>query len=703
MKLLKRLCLFLAALAIGSPALATNNLTMSSPTYGTPAKFSNALTGGSGSKIVTTADMPASGALTIECEFYSTGGSVNICAAQSKSDNTAIYWWLGAYSGNAHLEITDSGGTQHDLATSTAITNSAWHHLALVDNGSGTTTLYVDGVSGGTLSYSLQRLTGSTAPFYVRTGCNGGSCFSFSGSVDEVAVFNYAKYTGTFTPPSSAYTGSESGLLSLYHLDSSGADSASNVASAYTLTGPSSGYVGIASSNFTVTPNGPPSGTVTVTPSDSSGGGSFSPSTVSFASGDPSAKTFTYTPGSAGAKTISTTNNGSLTDPSSLTYTATAANIVAPSSSAFHFSPANWSCLGSRGCVTGHSKPTTWTVGAYLSVTWTASSSPTATLLLASNTNGCTIAYSLNGTMTTGVAGTGNITISGTTASASNTLTVYVSACGTSARWGAGASGNVLEVQGLQLDASSTAGTASAPSKWALIDWDSIGEGLVADGGSANFLSGTLFSVMQALFSAGYDVSAQPVNAEGFNYVGVGSIPALYAVSSGTYSEATSRWDKVDAGISMLDSNSHLSAYGATDTEPALIVNFLGTNDTYRAVSTSDLALSVSGSWSAYHTAAPSAKLVYIDPWPVDAGTVTGSASYLSILRSNAPGYVTFGSIGTTLAQMIYSNSAWHYDTLHPLVAGYGAASASVEAIIDKALAPAGGSTALPFRNGFRR
>ncbi len=95
-----------------------------------------------------------------------------------------------------------------------------------------------------------------------------------------------------------------------------------SAADAYTLTGPSTGTTGVASSNFTVTPNGAVSADVVVTPSDGGDGGTFSPTSVTFASGTSTAQTFTYAAATAGAKTISTTNDGSLTDPTSLTYTA---------------------------------------------------------------------------------------------------------------------------------------------------------------------------------------------------------------------------------------------------------------------------------------------------------------------------------------------------------------------------------------------
>lgn len=89
----------------------------------------------------------------------------------------------------------------------------------------------------------------------------------------------------------------------------------------YTLTGPSAGRPSVASTNFTVTLNSAATSTVTITPSDSSGGGTFTPTSVSITTGN-TAGTFTYTAGSTGAKAISTTNGSSLTNPSSLTFTA---------------------------------------------------------------------------------------------------------------------------------------------------------------------------------------------------------------------------------------------------------------------------------------------------------------------------------------------------------------------------------------------
>lgn len=96
-------------------------------------------------------------------------------------------------------------------------------------------------------------------------------------------------------------------------------EAAAVAATSIAFSGPTAGSVGVASTNFTVTPNGPYSGTIT--PSSGGGGGTFTPGSLTW-SGTSEAKTFTYTPASAGAKTITLSGASVTVVPSSLTYTA---------------------------------------------------------------------------------------------------------------------------------------------------------------------------------------------------------------------------------------------------------------------------------------------------------------------------------------------------------------------------------------------
>ena len=99
----------------------------------------------------------------------------------------------------------------------------------------------------------------------------------------------------------------------------------------YTFIGPNGGVVNSPSAAFTLalTPAGsiPPTDPTTITLSDAGAGGSFNPSSVQLGSTSQQI-TFTYTPTTSGIKTISVSNNGGFSDPTSLSYTASAAALV---------------------------------------------------------------------------------------------------------------------------------------------------------------------------------------------------------------------------------------------------------------------------------------------------------------------------------------------------------------------------------------
>lgn len=100
----------------------------------------------------------------------------------------------------------------------------------------------------------------------------------------------------------------------------------------YTMTGASTATAG-AALTLTLTPNNDgPTGDVTVTLSDGDAGGTFSANAVTFSGCTKTAQTVTYTPKAAGTVTISATNNGTLTNPGSLSVTVAAATASSASS-----------------------------------------------------------------------------------------------------------------------------------------------------------------------------------------------------------------------------------------------------------------------------------------------------------------------------------------------------------------------------------
>lgn len=313
------------------------------PAFNASGKFGSSLNGGNG--YVTVA--PFTGyPFTIEALVKATAsGNIEVAAGKGgvgwfgkAADNTAL----------AHFGSGSSGttaGKDITLSSSVNITDGAYHLLRLVVTALGGT-FYVDNMDTPVSSSTAAPVFSNANQYFGVRAFFGAAAsttvtFPFQGEVEEVSVWTTDRSGAA--APTAAYAGSEPGLAALWHLDGNGDDSAGTpvAATAITLTGPTTGAIGAASSPFTVAANGTITGAVVVTPSDSSGGGTFSPSSVSINSGTPSA-TFTYTAGSAGAKSISATNNGSLTNAAAITYTAAAA-AAGIDTSKMLFSPVNWS------------------------------------------------------------------------------------------------------------------------------------------------------------------------------------------------------------------------------------------------------------------------------------------------------------------------------------------------------------------------
>lgn len=182
-----------------------------------------------------------------------------------------------------------------------------------------------------------------------------------------------ATYSAAGAAGLTMYNGSGSGLSGVTGLHISQIQAGVFAATSYTLTGPSSGYAGNASTNFTVTPNGSAGATTIFTPSDSSAGGTFTPTTVTITSGSSTAQTFTYTPavGHDAAVTISCTNNQSLTNPGNLTYTSLIPLTVS--------SPTNETSNQTNAVLTLTGTGTTWSTNA---PSWSITSGPIGTSIV---------------------------------------------------------------------------------------------------------------------------------------------------------------------------------------------------------------------------------------------------------------------------------------------------------------------------------
>lgn len=211
---------FIGILLAPSLAFAAgNNLTVSGITYDTttPKFGGGALNGGYG---YTTANplIVSPGAYTLEAWVKTTATPSTAAVAAGQ-----VHWgWIGMdTSGNAKSSIGSV-----NFNTTTKINDGVYHHLAVSVTATSGMSFYVDGVSVGT-NASTVSAAGVTydQPFVVGAYVNNGQN-PWVGNVDEAALFTGARYSANFTPPTAAYSGLESNLIALYHLDSSAVDSA---------------------------------------------------------------------------------------------------------------------------------------------------------------------------------------------------------------------------------------------------------------------------------------------------------------------------------------------------------------------------------------------------------------------------------------------------------------------------------------------
>ena len=175
---------------------------------------------------------------------------------------------------------------------------------------------------------------GSASVTFVASTSNGGSVITGytvtsipAGGIDANAGSTLLTHSITGLTNGTSYTFTVKAANSV---GTSPASVASNsvipkapVATSFLFTGPSSGNVNTASANFTVTPNNSFTGTITLMPTGTGSVG-LSAKVLTF-SNSSTAQTFTITPTVAGSIILTATNNGTLTNPVSLTY---AANVV---------------------------------------------------------------------------------------------------------------------------------------------------------------------------------------------------------------------------------------------------------------------------------------------------------------------------------------------------------------------------------------
>ena len=135
---------------------------------------------------------------------------------------SAAAGYLGANAaGNAVCNVAAGNTT----ITGPSITDGKWHLLDLVGQPSGIA-CFVDGAVAGTST--VAEIVPPAAGFAVGTMGLYPSSNEWTGELDEVSVWNTARYKAAFTVPASPYSGTEAGLVALWHLNGSGLDNAAD-------------------------------------------------------------------------------------------------------------------------------------------------------------------------------------------------------------------------------------------------------------------------------------------------------------------------------------------------------------------------------------------------------------------------------------------------------------------------------------------
>jgi len=361
--------------------------------------------------------------------------------------------------------------------------------------------------------------------------------------------------------------------------------------------------------------------------------------------------------------------------------------ILRVDSAAARFSPGNWK--GDAGRSGSHYRQS-WNIGAWFSFTWHAAREvPAAMLLLAQSATG-RISYFLNGSLVDGVHASGDVAISGIAAGAENTLVVYLRHSDQYARWNDGE--NIVRVFGLWIDDGSSPGLAPAARPWVLLVGDSITEGIEAQNGGDNYLCSYSFHLDRALNELGFDTGVSACGFSGWLRPGNGGgdVPAFFMVNGGAYDDGMSRWNKIDARVSLLDAGGRISAYGDENSAPAMILINYGTNDAICGCSHADVQASIVGALAALREAAPGAVIGIIMPFGLENEAVfADGASYAATLRAGVAAYraafadddaVLLFDFGLDLARTITGALYANPNGVHPDMLGHAMSGAMLAA-----------------------
>lgn len=195
------------------------NLTPINATFNASGKFGYSLNGGYATGVVPASLM--SGTITLTLWVKTTSDSTQVAFGSRD------IFWVGIQSGFAVAKYGNSVSYEVAVGGNIVISDGLWHHIAFVLSSSGSK-LFIDGAlsESKTTTYAqAEGLTTTTNPFAIRDFGGIIGSYSWEGGIDDVALYSTEKYTTAFTPPTSPASNTDTGLVSVWHLDNNVDDS----------------------------------------------------------------------------------------------------------------------------------------------------------------------------------------------------------------------------------------------------------------------------------------------------------------------------------------------------------------------------------------------------------------------------------------------------------------------------------------------
>lgn len=371
-------------------------------------------------------------------------------------------------------------------------------------------------------------------------------------------------------------------------------------------------------------------------------------------------------------------------------YSTATLTTVAVNDSSFLFSPGNW--VGDTGR-SGSAWRRAWNCGAWFEFTFTASTDPVLNLLAGASTCGAKLTVYVNGVeVLTRTSANGSVSVTGLNASKENLIRVVVASAGNDNRYNG--ADNSVKVTGAAVDTASKAGTARSLGSWGMIVGSSRTEGLYAlSDGTQDWTKDYSALVADALISQGIDICVSACSGSDYLIAGDGGqVPAYYPNVSGQ----TARWNLVDAGVSLLDSAGHISAYGNVGEEPDFVCIDLFSNGATAGEDTTAMSSAMINCMAALRGAAPNAWIFIIVP----SGfyyAATYPENYLAALKAAfttyettypSDGRVALIDLGSDLSMRITSAVGLYVnsDHIHPLDAGHALIAPVIMSGVQQAL-----------------